>query len=174
MKQAGSRHQLCQVREGICLENSFLKMQRHSFKNRMKFPILCQKFRLYFVFLKSSTSALFKDIVTLIRLWETIPLGFQPQPHYQMNSSLINDSPMYFPLKELIRRWWESQKGPFLSWIEGEQFFSFIPILVVRTKLNLHHLKKKILRNFNQTIYTFKVLQWCFKCQAYEKLCTDR
>lgn len=56
------------------------------------------------MFLKSSTYALFKDILTLIGLWETIPLGFQPQPHYEMNSSLVNDSPMYCPpLKELIR-----------------------------------------------------------------------
>lgn len=79
-------------------------MQRHSFKKTMKYTILCQKFRLCFVFLKSSTSALFKNILILIGLYETVLLGFQPQPHYQMNSSLVNNSPMYYPpLKELLR-----------------------------------------------------------------------
>ena len=76
-------------------------MQRHSFKDRMKY----QKFRLCFVFLKSSTSALiFKDILTLIGLWGTTPLEFQPQPHYRMSSSLANNSPTSCPpLKESIR-----------------------------------------------------------------------
>lgn len=65
-------------KEGIvCLEGSVLKMHRHSFKSRMKYTILCQRLRLCFVFLKSSTPAYVKimDIFTLIGLWEIVPLG---------------------------------------------------------------------------------------------------
>lgn len=43
----------------------------------MKYTILCQRLRLCFVFLKSSTPAYVKimDIFTLIGLWEIVPLG---------------------------------------------------------------------------------------------------
>lgn len=107
------------------------------------------------------------DIFTLVGLWEIVLLGFQPQPHYQKSKSLVNNSPTFYPpLKEMIRGWWEGQKTIFKLDRRKTIFVSFIPILVARTKVNLHHLKKKIVGNFNWTFYTYKALQWCFKCQC--------
>lgn len=43
---------------------------------------------------------------TLTGLREIVLLQFQPQPHYQMSNSVVNNSPFYFPpLKEVIGGW---------------------------------------------------------------------